>query len=368
MDYYVIGHLDNQDDRACFTGVKKLFAFHQENEKHFTGLNSIADVAIIFPSQNFSYGSIEEFRGIFKMLSEAHVLFDVLHDSILDAATSERLNAYQAIILADMRLMSDQAKNLIDTYVHNGGKILATGFTAAYSSKGQLLKTIALKCAGVNHIQDFIAYNQGMYLRIRPVDKQILGGFEDFDIVHLNGDLLACEPDQTATPYLGYIPAQMFGPPEKCYYTEETNIPGIIANRYGQGTCIFVPWRIGAQYYQFSTHTQPQLLQAVLHNLLCLQTRLSTDASALVEIQVHQQEATKNLIVNLVNLSGQSGAATLAPIEMQEFEIQVRCPKKPKRIHCLWAQRDLDFNQKDGTLQFTVPKLSLFESIMIDMP
>jgi hypothetical protein len=90
-----------------------------------------------------------------------------------------------------------------------------------------------------------------------------------------------------------------------------------------------------------------------------LQTRLSTNAPALVEIQIHQQEATENLIVNLVNLSGQSGAATLTPIEMKDIEIQVHCPKTPKRVRYLWAQRDLDYNQKDGNLQFTVPKLPL---------
>jgi hypothetical protein len=367
MDYYIIGHLENQDDRACFAGVKKLFAFHQEREKHYTGLTSIADVAIIFPSQNFSLGSIEEFRGIFKMLSEAHVLFDVLHDSVLDTAALERINAYQAIILADMRLMSDQAKDLINAYVRTGGKILATGFTAAYNSKGQFLDTVDLKCAGINQIQDFIAYAQGMYLRIRSKDKQTLGGFENLDIAHLNGDLLACEPDQTATPYLGYIPAQMFGPPEKCYYTEETDIPGMIANRYGQGTCIFIPWRIGAQYYQFSTHAQPLMLQAALSNLMNLQTRLRTNASALVEIQVHRQDATENLIVNLVNLSGQSGAATLAPIEMQDIEIRIRCTRTPNHVRCLWSQHDLDFIHTDGTLQFTIPQLSLLESILIEM-
>ena len=276
------------------------------------------------------------------MLSEAHVLFDVLHDSVLDTAALERLNAYQAIILPDMRLMSDQAKNSIDSYVHNGGKILATGFTAAYSSKGQLLETVDLKCAGINQIQDFIAYAQGMYLRIRPEDKQTLGGFEDVDIVHLNGDLLACELDHTATPYLGYIPVQMFGPPEKCYYTEETNIPGVITNRYGQGIYIFVPWQIGAQYYQFSTHVQPLLLQAALGDLMNLDTRLSINAPALVEIQIHRQETTENLIVNLVNLSGQSGAASLTPIDIRDIDIRIQCPITPKNVRCLWSQHDLN--------------------------
>jgi len=367
MDYYVIGHLDNQDDRACFEGVKTLFSFHQENEAHFTGLSSVADVAIILPSQNFSFGSIKEFRGIFKMIAETHTLFDVLHDSLLETAALERLHPYQVVILPDMRLMSARGKNLIDNYVRAGGKVLATGFTGAYDSKGHWLDTVDLRCAGITKIQQLITFSQGMYLRIRPGDKQTFREFYDLDIAHLNGDLLACELDETATPYLGYIPPHMFGPPEKCYYTEETDIPGMVSNRYGDGSCVFIPWRIGAQYYQFSTHAQPRLIKAALDNLLGLQKSLFTNASPLVEIQAHRQESNRNLIVNLVNLSGQSGAATLAPIEMRELEIQTLCPGTPASVRCLWAQQVLDFDYKDGTIQFTVPRLSLLESVIINL-
>ena len=365
LDYYVIGHLRNQDDRACFEAVKRLFAFHQKNEDHFAGLKSVADVAIIYPTKNLSFGSLEEFRGVFKMLAEDHVLFDVLHDSVLERATLERLLSYQIIILPDMRLMSTQAKNRIDNYVQAGGKVLATGLTATYGPKGEFSESIDLRCTGVMGIQQVIGYSMGMYLRIRPEDKLTLSGFDDIDIVHLNGDLLDCQLSENALPYLGYIPPHMFGPPEKCYYIEETNIPGMIAHGYGEGKCVLIPWQIGAQYYLFSTHTQPLLLKAALDDLLELKKSLHTQASSLVEIQVHQQDSTGNLVVNLVNLTGQSGAATLAPIELRNIEISIRCPERPSSLHCLWSQQDLDFIYKDATIQFQIPKLSLLESAII---
>ncbi|MFC1996319.1 alpha-amylase family protein [Chloroflexota bacterium] len=365
MDYYVIGHLDNQDDRACFEGVKALFAFHQKNEDYYNGLKSVADVALVMPSESFSFGSLDEFRGIFKILTEEHVLFDVLHDSVLETGTLERLKRYQILVLPDMRLMSRQVKKLIDDYVLSGGKVLGTGFTAAYDSQGVLDDFVGLQCAGVARIQQVIEFSQGMYFRIRPEDKQTLHGFDDLDIVHLNGDLLVYELNETTRPYLGYIPPHMFGPPEKCYYEEETDIPGLINNRYGEGSCVLIPWRIGAQHYQFSTHTQSLLLKAALKNLLQLHKSLHTNALPLVEIQVHQQKSTGNLLVNLVNISGQSGAATLAPVEMQDIEIRIRCPNRPAKVRCLWAQQDLEFFYKDDIIQFIVPKLSLLESIII---
>ena len=51
----------------------------------------------------------------------------------------------------------------------------------------------------------------------------------------LDEDMLDLEIREEAFAYLGYMPACMFGPPEKCYYTEETNKPGLVVNSYGKG-------------------------------------------------------------------------------------------------------------------------------------
>ena len=51
----------------------------------------------------------------------------------------------------------------------------------------------------------------------------------------MNGEALECRLEDGAEGYLGLIPSCMFGPPEKCYITEETDTPGLIYNRYGNG-------------------------------------------------------------------------------------------------------------------------------------
>jgi hypothetical protein len=50
-----------------------------------------------------------------------------------------------------------------------------------------------------------------------------------------------------------------------------------------------------------------------------------------------------------------------------DIDIRIQCPRTPKNVRCLWSQHDLDFIHMDGTLQFTVPQLSLLELIVIQM-
>ena len=149
LDYFVIGHLNNQDDRSCFGIVKELFGFHRKNEKYFTKIRPLADVALVMPQRSSYFGSIKEYKGIFRILAQLHVLFDVIHDSVLDSKDiGQRLKKYKAVILPDTRNMSRAAIDAIDSYVSGGGRILATGAASMCDLQGNSSGNIQLKCAG----------------------------------------------------------------------------------------------------------------------------------------------------------------------------------------------------------------------------
>jgi hypothetical protein len=366
LDYYVIGHLNNQDDRECFKGVKEIYAFHKKQEQRYAGLKSIADVAILYPVEKARPSSLAEFRGILQILAEEHILFDILHDSLFDNGLQERLPSYQVIILPDLGLLSQADHQALDHYVNGGGKILATGRSAFTSLGASDPLQPSLQSAGIDRARQVIAFRKGMYLRIRPQDKVDLHGLDNLDIIYLNDELIECQPRQTAKTCLRYIPPHMFGPPEKCYYLDETNIPGIIANSFGKGRCLTIPWRIGAHYHAFSTHAHPILLQSALTDLLTLKKSLETNAPPLVEIHLHRQVTTGDMLLNLVNLSGQSFRATHAPVEIGDIEISIRCPQPPARIISLQTGDNLVFETTaQNFIRFILPGLSLFESILI---
>jgi hypothetical protein len=265
----MIGHLRNQDDRACLASVREIFRFHAANEVYFSDVTSAADVCLVLSETNQIFGAYHEMRGWFQVLAQAHIPVDLVHESLLDTPLAvQKLNRYALVILPDVRILSNAAAAALDAYVKSGGKLLASGQSGTCSLSGEPSATPSLVSAGISSIVAVRPAIDGNYFRIRPSDKRILKGFEEIDIAHLSGELLECTITPDCASYLRLIPVPMYGPPEKCYYTEETEIPGILVNAYGKGCCVYVPWGIGLHYEKFPTHTHAMIMLSVVHDIL----------------------------------------------------------------------------------------------------
>lgn len=368
LDYYVIGTLNNQDDRICFEQVKEIYDFHKKNEKYYTDIQSTADVCLISPESSSFYGSMKEYQGLFRILSEAHILFDVIHDSVLENSNAyKKLKKYKIAILPDLRNMSLHSVRVIDQFVRTGGRVLATGESSTCNSQGHPLEKVQLNCLGIKSIHKLVQ-KQGTYFRIRDEDKAVLKGFENLDLIYLYGEFIKCEVEKGGGSFLGYIPPVMFGPPEKCYATTETDHPGLIYNEFGKGKGAYIPWQIGRHYQKLSHHGHALLIQSILQNLLDLDKSLSVEASPLVEVTSQKEKEGKRQLVSLANLSGQLGTAFLPPVPIYNINVKLKVDQKPRRVYCLKLQEELDFSYTtEGIVTFSVPKLELFETIVLSM-
>lgn len=365
LDYYVIGTLLNQDDRVCFDAVKDLYRFHAAHEDLYSQLESLAEVCLLMPSYSSMYGSGKEFRGLFRILSESHVPFDVLHDSALFAAEArEKLERYKVVVLPDMRAMNETCVAVLDRYVAQGGKLLATGATATCDARGNPLGEVRLASVGVT-LYEAQPQTQGTYFRVTPEDKRVLSGFDELDILYLYGEWLACTPEGGATTHLRFIPAAMFGPPEKCYYTTETDTPGMVVSVYGQGRSVFIPWGVGRHYERLSHHAHASLVRAALTDILAYVPPIAVSAPPLVEVSLHRKRHDNGVLVSLVNLSGQLGTAFHAPLPIRDIGVRLQTSKPPASVRALRIDQELPFEHNDEALTFALPELALLESVVV---
>jgi hypothetical protein len=318
------------------------------------------------PDSSNIYGSKNELKGIMRILAENHVQYDLLRDSVLELPEiHEKLRRYKVLILADQRSMSDEAVDAVDRYVEQGGKLLATGFTSTCDRKGHPLGQVRLQCLGV---KEFVhkPKSQGAYFRIREADKDKLRGFEAIDLVYLYGEALECKLEDSAEGHLGLIPSCMFGPPEKCYVTEETDTPGLIAGRCGKGKSVYIPWGLGAHYEKLSNHGHARLLMAALRDVLGHREQLEVTASPLVEVTFHETRGGSRRLISAVNVSGQLGTAFHEPLPIHGIRFTVRAPHKPTRVHALRRSGDVPFVHNDGKIFLSLDELELYETIMIE--
>ncbi len=363
LGFVVVGTLNHYEDRRFIPIVKELFAFHKTYEKLFTNVQSVNEVALI-------RGSEEEYQGIIKILSEEHIMYDVIIPAQLGSNRAPRkLDDYDVLILDDIVNMSESLIPLLDTYVQNGGKLLVTGAISTNEVNGMPMNKIRLKSLGVEPEYEVFSQAQATYLKVSESDKRALGPeeFKDFTLMMMNSRFMKCKVKKNAQGYLRLLPSNMFGPAEKTYYTESdiTNFPGAIAYSYGKGMTVFIPWMIGSEYNLKGNYAQRALFMGSLNNILKVKSHLETDASPLIEI-THLANLNKAFEwIGLINHSGFLGNSVREPVIIQNTTIRLRPIKPIKEVRLMRSGLNLKFKQQsNGWIECLVPKIDDFEMMV----
>jgi hypothetical protein len=361
LDFYCIGRLDNLEDRSVLQNVKEVFQFHKKNEKYLHHNNSNNRVLVLHSGGN-------EYKGIFEMLTENHVLFDVMeHWCITNDDVPREIETYDVVILPDVKNLSDAQCERLDEYVNAGGNLLATGFASTNDEIGNPLNKVRLKSLGVKPAYQSFEKEQGTYFRIYEKDKKRLVNdvFKELDLVYAWEEGLLCEPEESAESFLGFIPPAMIGPPEKCYYTEVTEIPGLILNEYGSGKSAFFPFRIASLYHHKRHYGHVALVKAALFELLDYKQDVVTDASPLVEISRQKSASGDFEWYGLLNHSGQLGNGFFDPVPINEINFSFKIEKEVKSVRSLQSGKAVPFKLNGNNLEVTLPTLEKFDVVLV---
>ena len=362
LAFGVNGSLANYNDRVFIPELNHYYGFHKTYEKLFTNVQSVNKVALI-------RGSRTEYQGIMKILTEEHIMYDLIVPSVIGTERLPRkLEEYDVLILAEISSMDTNLINVIDSYVNNGGKILTTGFTSTSDELGKQLNTFRLKSLGVNPDYERYARSYSTYLKISDNDKQTLGQheFKDFGMMMIYSDFMKCKPEGNATGYMRFLPQTKFGPPEKIYFTEDeiTDYPGLIYNTYGKGKSVFIPWRLGELYRFKGQYMHRTLFVSALQNLLNVERTIHTNASPLIEMTHLANRNGKFEWMGMINHSGQMGGSYLEPVPIYNINIRFKPMQPVKKMFLLNSGKPLQFSQKGEWIECIVPQINDFEMLL----
>jgi hypothetical protein len=362
LGFVVVGTLVNYEDRVFIPTLNDVYGFHKKNEKLFTNLQAVNKIALV-------RGSKEEYEGLIKILSEEHIMYDIIEPSALGTDRMPRkLQDYEALILGDVTNMDDHLVSVIDQYVQNGGKVIATGFTSTKDAAGKTLARIRLQSLGVASEYEYFKQARSTYLKVTPVDKAALGqdDFKDFSLMMMYSDFLKVKPQGSATGLMKLVPETRFGPPEKAYYTEEniTGYPGLVTTSYGKGKTVFIPWELGAQYEFKGNYAQRILFLAAIRNLLKVENTIKTDASPLIEMSHLANRNGAFEWIGMINHSGQIGGSFREPVTIYNTTVRFKPVKPVKAVRLMRSGKPVNFKFNNGWVELTVPEVKDFEMIV----
>lgn len=293
-------------------------------------------------------------------------MFDLIKSSVVGSAeTPHQLQDYDALILSNIVDMDDNFISLIDNYVKHGGKLLVTGFPGINDGAGNPINKIRLQSLGVMPDYEVFAQAQSTYLKLSVNDKSALGQneFKDFDLIMMYSGFLKCKTRGNAESYLKLVPHTS---PEKVYFADSdvSDFPGIVANSFGEGRAVFIPWLIGTQYGWKGNNGQRALFVAALENLLHVESALVTDASPLIEMTHLGNRNGVFEWIGMINHSGQIGDVFREPVPIYNIAIRFKPVKPINAIKLMRSGEELKFNQKDGWVECVVPKVGDFEMML----
>jgi hypothetical protein len=120
-------------------------------------------------------------------------------------------------------------------------------------------------------------------------------------------------------------------------------------------------------YYRHSLQGHAGLIADVIDALLANRggRQLRTSAHPLLETIVMNQPSRNRTLVHFVNLSGHSGTAYFAPIEMRDIHVELSGTFRTAMAIRLGQKLSINA-QSNGSTAFTLPQLSEYEVVVLE--
>jgi hypothetical protein len=313
----------DQQDRTALDAARPVFRWLADHEAYFVGQESAARVLLLGQP-----GGVQDYRGLFRLLSEDHVPFAVCDN--LDWLGRRE---------ADLVVLAGQAPRELEPWVRDGGRLLAASAGAA---------PFGIAATGRRWERA-----QG-YFRIR--DHGPFPSLRNTQLVMLDG---AFTESEGASPLTLVLPS-MFGPPEKVHGDmRDTAIPGLVLRDHGRGKVAWLPWDLGRLYYRHSQPSHAGLMHDLIDLLLPAGRQVRTDAHPLVEITLMRWR-DKHLL-HFINLSGHSQTGYFEPVPMSVIRVAVAGDFRSARA--VRGGQVLAVTRRDGASEFILPALAMSELI-----
>ena len=363
VDYYVIGRLDNHEDKSGYENIRRAFHYAKVHEDEYKGLISIADALLI---RGYRWDAIPEERGWIRALTEAHILFDEVH--LNDIHEDDDLLKYKLIILPGTPSVSRWLARKLDLFANAGGTVLATAGTGQYDDEYQPAETFPLRCMGIDHTRFIRNDMVSAMLHVEGSDLPVFSSFNNDRLIYLGDTFLYIDNNSDLRKFLKLIPPHPYGPPERCQYTQITDIPGVLINRYGKGKGIMIPWCPGTLYYRDGYANTFRFIRDLLLNEVKLITVEEDPAfTPMVEVTAAKARDDTRILIQLVNNSGHFGTSYFPPIPVKNIHLKVPCGCEPASVTSQTTGTSIPYQWKEGIIHLSVSVDSYFEGIIIHL-
>jgi hypothetical protein len=370
----------NEDRRWQHLGAEFL-SWQAANDAHFHNRRSIASVAILVSQRsNRLYkdvpgtDSLQSLEGMYEILTEARIPFDVVVDTDLEPQT---LAQYSVLVLPNVALMSDRQIAQVKAFVARGGSLLTTFETALYDQDGKPRANFGFAdLYGMQKTGDRVG--QGSPRQAPPhfwqrleapaTSHPVTAGFKGTNWIQGGSCRVPIRHDgplymTNVAAYPSYPPEAVFSPQP---HTDESLA---VFRESGKSRLVYLAGDNEAAYARTSAADLGDLVTNAVTWLMQDDQPLQVKGEGLVETFGWVTEP--GYAVHLINYTYpnfKSGARrTSVSVGDQKVRLVLADARPIKSARLLWANRTLAVQQSGNVVEFTIPALVDYEVAALEV-
>ena len=343
LDWCVIGSFDDYTDYENFEGVRKIYGFHEKYEKYYGHFDPKTKIMLV--SNGMRDSAEPEYRGLFRMLKEEHIMFTVVKRNALKYKL-EQFDDYDFILLPDiMEIDHETAGALRKTTAC----VIATKYSLSLNPS--LVKDLFGVALG-----EFLTDVRGTYLLPEP--REVFPIFHERKWVYLDKPYYKMRLDPGVKGLLPKVEKAGYGPPERCFghaVTDESMAS------FGNGN-IYIPWAVGSLYYEHGYDEFKKIFLALMRMARPVHRAIKTDAPEMVEM-FFAPVGDSAYMLQMINMTGFNGITFFDSLPVS-FDVSFTdiLPNSIAEL-CDNGEKPVDF--VDGKLRIHMLKSELYKAFLV---
>jgi len=335
-------------DRATYELIGAAYAEVKAVEEYCDDVESVADIALFcddYYAAKFGGDYAKSFVGVSRMMLEGKYLYDIVD-------IDSNINKYKLIILPDCVCIDERLKNKLDKFIANGGKILASGFSAADENKSKFLFDFGAEFDGKNEYSP-------TYLRLNDADYVMYGA--SYKIRENGGTVLTQRRDPYFNRDIFSFCSHQHTPP-----VLKDAGAGIIQGKDG----IYIAWSIFEDYANKGSLICKEAVKYALDTLIgdCKTFKSNMPSGGVATLM--KQPQFNRYINHLLYASPVKRGSGIEVIEdlipLYNIDVELIISEKINKAYDAKTKEEIKFTQDGGKIKFTIDKLDCHKAVVLE--
>ena len=366
-----------KDDRRWQKNGRDFLQWHAENDAHFYNVRSLANVAIILPTNTMSHqhekkGKATDFlQGMYAALVEARIPFDFVHENELTLA---RLAPYDVLILPNFAMMSDAQAQALRAFAGRGGSIMATYQTGLFDETGKpRADFVTGSLFGIEKAGEVAADPKTVFNIFTPISLEkirergpLTQGFEDTEWIAGPTRIQPIKP--VAGAPLTVIEPYPIYPPESVYQrSEASNHPAAVTRTVGDARLAYLAGDVDATFWRLDNPDLGRLLTNTVRWLMGDKVPVSVEGDGLIEVIAWKTKP--GYALHMLNYNGPNAfrGHMRRPVNIGAQKVRMVLPDDATLTgaRLLKAGAAVPFTQNGRIVELTVPAVGPYEVVAL---